>query len=270
MYGLGESERRLGEALKGVPRQDFVLSTKVGRVLDKAGGSISWAFDFSAAGVRRSLNESLERLGLDYVDVAFIHDPDGDVMFDSSSPGFYTQALEETLPALLETKSKGMIRAIGAGMNQWEMELELAQQGNFDCFLLAGRYTLLDQSALPHFLSYCSEHGISVIAGGPYNSGILAANPQTEGTYNYRAATPEVIERVRRTSEICARFSVPLKAAALQFMLAHPAIVSVIPGARSVDEADENYRMAEWRVPAELWPALKAARLIDVQSPVPS
>jgi D-threo-aldose 1-dehydrogenase len=270
MYGLGESERRYGQALGNVPRDRFVLSTKVGRVLVEDGPSVSWAFDFTRTGIQESLESSLERLSLEYVDIAFIHDPDGDVMFDPDSPEYYDQTITEALPALQELQAKGRIRAIGAGMNQWEMELRLAQHGGFDCFLLAGRYTLLDQSALSEFLSYCLEQGISVIAGGPYNSGILAAGPEPASTYNYRTATPEVLEKTRRIAAVCSRYDTPLKAAALQFILAHPAIVSVIPGARSVAEVEDNYRMAQWPIPPDLWSALKQADLIDTRAPVPA
>ena len=149
------------------------------------------------------------------------------------------------------------------------MELAFAREGSNDCFLLAGRYTLLDQTALPEFLPYCVEHRISVVAGGPYNSGILAVGPRSGATFNYRAAPPEMMDKAARIADICERHQVPLKAAALQFILAHPAIASVIPGARSVAEVEENARMVELEIPGELWAELKKAGLIAAEAPTP-
>ena len=262
MYGVGESEARYGEALRGVARERYVLSTKVGRVLRApAAGSAkaTWAFDFSAKGVRESFAASLERLGLERVDILFVHDPDD----------HYEQAVAEAFPVLVELRNAGRVRAIGAGMNQWQMELAFARQGHCDCFLLAGRYTLLDQTALPEFLPYCVERGIAVVAGGPYNSGILAVGARAGATFNYRAAVPEMMDKAARIGEVCARHGVPLKAAALQFILAHPAIVSVIPGARSIQEVEENVRMVEHPIPAALWADLKDRGLIAAAAPTP-
>jgi D-threo-aldose 1-dehydrogenase len=263
MYGVGQSEQRYGQALRGCDRASYVLSTKVGRVLHPAApGStqMAWAFDFSAEGVRRSFASSLERLGLDRVDVLFVHDPDD----------HFEQARAEAFPVMLELRAQERVRAIGAGMNQWQMELEFAREGHADCFLLAGRYTLLDQTALPEFLPYCVEHGIGVVAGGPYNSGILAVGPREGATFNYRAATPEMMEKARRIGELCARHEVPLRAAALQFILAHPAVVSVIPGARSTAEVEENVRLVERAIPAALWDELRDRGLIAAAAPTPA
>ncbi len=262
LYGVGESEKRYGQALRGQARGNYVLSTKVGRVLDPvAPGStqLQWSFDFSAQGVRRSFASSLERLGLEQVDILYIHDPDA----------HYQQALTEALPVLQELRAQGRVKAIGAGMNQWEMELQFARTGQCDCFLLAGRYTLLDQTALPEFLPYCAERHISVVAGGPYNSGILAVGPRAGATFNYRAASADMLDKARRIHEVCERYQVPLKAAALQFILAHPAIASVIPGARSVAEVEDNVRMVEFPIPPALWTALKQAGLIAAAAPTP-
>jgi D-threo-aldose 1-dehydrogenase len=263
MYGVGESERRYGQALRGVPRDSYVLSTKVGRVLRPgAPGSaeVPWAFDFSERGVRESFATSLDRLGLEGVDMLFVHDPDD----------HYQQAVDEALPVLVELRAQGLVRAIGAGMNQWQMELAFARAGHCDCFLLAGRYTLLDQSALPEFLPYCVEHGIAVVAGGPYNSGILAVGPRAGATFNYRAASPEMMDKAAGVAAVCDRHEVPMKAAALQFVLAHPAIVSVIPGARSLAEVEENARMVEFPIPAALWAELKDTGLIAAAAPTPA
>jgi len=262
MYGVGQSERRYGQALRGVARARYVLSTKVGRVLRPGapdGAGMTWAFDWSREGVRESFASSLERLGLPGVDILFVHDPDE----------HYQEALTQAFPVLMELRAQGLVRAIGAGMNQWQMELAFAREGHCDCFLLAGRYTLLDQSALPEFLPYCVEHQIGVVAGGPYNSGILAVGPRPGATFNYRAAPAEMMDKAARIGAICERAHVPLKAAALQFILAHPAIVSVIPGARSQDEVEENVRMVEFPIPAELWASLKQAGLIAADAPVP-
>ena len=260
MYGVGHSERRYGHALQGIPRDRYVLSTKVGRVLrPDAGGQTTWAFDFSREGARASFESSLERLGIERVDIVFVHDPDE----------HYQAALAGAFPVLRELRAGGRIRAIGAGMNQWQMELAFAREGYNDCFLLAGRYTLLDQTALPEFLPYCVEHHISVVAGGPYNSGILAVGPRAGATFNYRAAPPEMMDKAARIAQVCERHQVPLKAAALQFILAHPAIASVIPGARSVAEVEENARMVELAIPGELWAELKEAGLIVAEAPTP-
>lgn len=261
MYGVGQSEVRYGQALRGVARESYVLSTKVGRVLrpDEADSStLAWEFDFSRQGVLESFEASLERLGIERIDILYIHDPDD----------HYQQALTQALPVLYELRAQGRVSAIGAGMNQWEMELQFAKEGEVDCFLLAGRYTLLDQTALPTFLPYCVEHNISVVAGGPYNSGILAVGPREGATFNYRAASSEMMEKARRINDVCMRYEVPLKAAALQFILAHPAIASVIPGARSVAEVEENIRLVEYPVPADLWGELKHAGLIAEAAPV--
>jgi D-threo-aldose 1-dehydrogenase len=262
MYGVGASERRYGQALRGVARDRYVLSTKVGRVLrptEPGSSQLAWEFDFSTEGARSSFASSLERLGLERIDILFIHDPDD----------HYQQALTQALPVLMELRAQGQVRAIGAGMNQWQMELQFAQTGHCDCFLLAGRYTLLDQTALPEFLPYCVEHNISVVAGGPYNSGILAVGPREGATFNYRAAAPEMMDKARRINAVCERHQVPLKAAALQFILAHPAIASVIPGARAIAEVEENVKMVEFPIPVALWAELKQEGLIDAAAPTP-
>ena len=260
MYGNGESERRYREPLGRLDRSDFVVSTKVGRRLQAdAGGSEPWHFDFSREGALRSFESSLERLGLDHVDILLVHDPDDHA----------DQALREAFPALIELREQGVVGAIGAGMNQWELELRFARELPLDCFLLAGRYTLLEQGALPEFLPYCEANGISVVAGGPYNSGILASDLGEGASYNYRAAPAEMIDRARAIKAVCDHHDVPLKAAALQFILAHPAIAAVIPGAASVAEVEENARMVEAPIPRALWAELQDAGLLDPGAPIP-
>jgi D-threo-aldose 1-dehydrogenase len=190
---------------------------------------------------------------------------------DSQKPYRRGQELTQTLPVLMELRAQGLVKAIGAGMNQWEMELRFAKEGDFDGFPLAGRYTLLEQTALHEFLPYCVEKKISVIAGGPYNSGILAANHLTSAaTYNYRESPPAIIEKAQKIKAVCDRYHVPMRAAALQFILAHPAIVSVIPGARSVNELEENFELVTHPIPAAFWAELKAEKLIVAHAPTPS
>ena len=262
MYGIGESEKRFGKALNGVPRDSFALSTKVGRVLkpvEHGSAQLTWEFDFSRQGVFKSFEDSLERLGLESVDILYIHDPDN----------HYPQAITQAFPVLMELRARGLVKAIGAGMNQWQMELQFAKEGDFDCFLLAGRYTLLDQAGLAEFLPLCQQKNISVVAGGPYNSGILATDVQQDSTFNYVPAAPEVREKAVRIKEVCDRHEVSLKAAALQFILAHPAIASVIPGARSIEELDENARLIEAPIPGAMWAELKQKQLIEQDAPTP-
>ena len=272
LYGRGLSERRLSAVLPTLPRNSFVISTKVGRVLDPvppdrvgtlAGPGpqdVDGVFNFSRDGVLRSIDESLERLKLDRVDILLIHDPDN----------HYDQAFEEAYKTLADLRSQGVVTAIGAGMNQWEMEARFAREGNFDCFLLAGRYTLLDHTALAEFLPLCVEKKISVIIGGPYNSGILASDLSEGATFNYRPAVMELLDQARHCKAVCDRHQVPLKAAALQFVLAHPVVASAIPGAVSVEEAEENFRMAEYPIPTDLWSELRHEGLIPDNAPTPS
>ena len=177
--------------------------------------------------------------------------------------------MTEAYPALADLRSQGVIGAIGAGMNQWEMLADLAREGDFDCFLLAGRYTLLDTSSLSELLPLCSAQGVGVILGGPYNSGILASDLSSTATYDYMTAPPGILEQARSIKAVCDRHDVPLKAAALQFGLAHPAVVSTIPGARSIDEVAENLEMAALHIPNDLWTELRDEALIPREAPVP-
>jgi len=259
-YGLGLSERRLGDALRHRPRDEYVLSTKVGRLLEPAapGGQVGRdtegfaipasyvrRFDFSADGVRRSLEESLERLGLDRVDIALIHDPD-----DHGE-----QAFREAYPALERLRAEGTVRAIGAGMNQAAMLTRFVTDTDVDVVLVAGRYTLLDKSAGRELLPAALRRGVSVIAGGVFNSGVLAA-PGAGATYDYHAAPDELIARARKLAEVCAEFGVPLRAAAARFPLTHPAVASVLIGVRSAAEAGDALRLRAVDIPGALWEAL--------------
>jgi D-threo-aldose 1-dehydrogenase len=270
-YGHGRGEMRLGAFLRERPRDEFVLSTKVGRVLVPAAKDaiedhqykdvlpLNPLFDFSAEGILRSYESSLSRLGLERIDILHVHDPDD----------HYRAVVEGAFPALARLRDEGRIRAIGAGMNQWEMLYDFARTLDFDCFLLAGRYTLLDQSALPKLLPECEKRGISILLGGPYNSGVLAAGSRGSGHYNYEKPPPAILSKVARLEAVASRHGVPLKAAGLQFPLAHPAVASVIPGARTAAEVEENVRLFSHRIPSDFWSDLREEKLIPEEAPVP-
>jgi D-threo-aldose 1-dehydrogenase len=257
-YGLGLSERRLGDALRRRPRAEYVISTKVGRVLRPASPPYGLdpegfrvpadrvrEFDYSADGVRRSLADSLARLGLDRVDIALIHDPDdhGD------------QALREAYPALEELRAQGCVGAIGVGMNQTAMLTRFVADTDIDVVLVAGRYTLIDRSAADALLPAALDRGVSVIAGGVFNSGVLAA-PRPGATYDYQPAPGSLIGQARELERVCARFGVPLRAAAARFPLTHPAVASVLIGGRSAAELTDALSLRERALPAGLWDAL--------------
>ena len=261
-YGLGLSERRLGAALRHRPRDEYVISTKVGRLLEPAAsgpdGSVGSdsegfaiparfvrRFDFSADGVRRSLEASLDRLGLDRVDLVLIHDPDD----------FGEQAFREAYPALERLRAEGTVRAIGAGMNQTAMLTRFVTDTDVDAVLVAGRYTLLDRSAGQDLLPAAQRRGVSVIAGGVFNSGVLAA-PAAGATYDYQPAPGELIERAGRLARACERFGVPLRAAAARFPLTHPAVASVLIGVRSAAEVADALALRALDLPAGLWDSL--------------
>jgi D-threo-aldose 1-dehydrogenase len=260
-YGLGLSERRLGGALRGRPRGEYVVSTKVGRLLEPGDGpagrdpegfavpaSTVRRFDYSADGVRRSLEASLGRLGLDRVDIALIHDPD-----DHGE-----QALREAYPALEELRAEGTVRAIGVGMNQTALLTRFIADTDIDAVLVAGRYTLLDRSAERDLLPAALGRGVSVIAGGVFNSGVLA-DPAAGATYDYQPASDDLIGRARRLARECARFGVPLRAAAARFPHTHPAVASVLIGARSAAEVNDALRLRDVDIPPALWDCLAAA-----------
>jgi D-threo-aldose 1-dehydrogenase len=268
-YGNGLSERHLGRALAGKPRDSYVLATKVGRLLrvpDQAQEDAFYkgtpperpVFDFSYDGVMRSLEESLERLGVDRIDVLHIHDPDDH--YDAAVAGAYR--------ALDRLRADGVIGAVGAGMNQAEMLARFARDGVFDCFLLAGRYTLLEQDSLDDFMPLCEARGIGVIIGGVYNSGILA-NPNIGAKFNYQDADPALIVRAQALDAVCRRHDVPLKAAAIQFPTAHPAVASILTGARNPAELAENEALFRHPIPADLWAELRAEGLIAPAAPTP-
>jgi D-threo-aldose 1-dehydrogenase len=272
-YGLGLSERRLGAALAARPRGECVVSTKVGRwlePLDRARpvddegfdvpGTHRRVWDFSRDGVLRSLEGSLERLGLDRVDVVFLHDPDD----------YWQEAHDTAYPALEELRAQGVVSAIGAGMNQTAMLADFARHTDMDLLMLAGRYTLLDHSALDELLPVCERRGVGVVAAGVFNSGLLARErPADDAKYDYDDASPDRVLRARRVAGICERHGTTLPAAALAFPLAHPAVVSVCVGARSSEQIDRNIALCGAGVPATVWVELKAEGLLRVDAPVP-
>jgi D-threo-aldose 1-dehydrogenase len=273
-YGLGLSERRLGAALRERPREEFVISTKVGRLLvpdeagrarrDTEGFDVPAAYrrqwDFSRDGVLRSVEESLGRLRLDRVDVVFLHDPDE----------HWRQAVDEGYPALAELRDQGVVSAIGAGMNQTRMLAEFVRHTDMDLLLQAGRYTLADQSALDELLPLCADRGVGVIAAGALGAGLLARpRPGPFAKYNYVDAAPEVIARATRIADVCERHGTTLPAVALRFPLAHPAVISVAVGCRDAAEVRGNVATLDTRVPAELWEALRVQGLLRADAPVP-
>ncbi|MEE6259775.1 aldo/keto reductase [Plantactinospora sonchi] len=282
LYGNGLSERRAGRVLAGKPRDEFTLSTKVGRVLEPAptadggsapdGGGVAdqnstiWAeptgaepaWDFTADGVLRSYAESLDRLGLDRVDVLHVHDPDE----------HYAQAVAEALPTLAGLREQGRIGAVSVGMNQAEMLADFVRTGHLDSVLLAGRYTLLDQSGLAELLPSARQRGVSVIAAGVYNSGLLA-DPRPGATYDYTAAPAPLLARAQALAAVCARHDVPLRAAAVQFPLAHPAVATVLVGVRSAEEVADAVAMFGHEIPGQLWRDLRREGLLPEEVPLP-
>ena len=270
LYGLGESERRVGDVLRGAPPGTVTISTKVGRLLRESpgdgerlpagmwrtGSTLTPVFDFSADGVRRSLDESLERLELDRVDLVFLHDPDGHL----------DQAMSDAMPALVELRDEGVVRAIGAGTSDMGSLGRIVTEARPDCILLAGRYTLLEQSALAALLPLCVREGVAVVVGGAFNSGVLA-DPSPGARFDYVAAPEPLILRARRIAAVCEAHGVALPAAALQFPLRHPAVVSVLTGVRSVAELEANVRHFDAAIPDDLWVELEAAGLVPVGAP---
>ncbi len=259
LYGHGLSERRLGAALRGRPRGDYVLSTKVGRLLVATDGApppsiftdvgaLVPTFDFSRDGVWRSLEQSLERLGTDHVDVVFVHDPDE----------HEAEALQGAFPALVELRDQGVIAAIGAGMNQAGMLERLVERVDLDCVLLAGRYTLLDRSAALRLLPLCAERHVGVVLGGVFNSGVLA-DPSPGARFDYLDATDAVLTRAREMRRLCDGSGVALPAAALRFAMAHPAVTTVLVGARTADEVVDDVGYAEATIDSALWSTLEHA-----------
>ncbi len=282
-YGLGRSEARFGAAIQRFDRTAFTLSSKVGRLLeDCAPDEVTpeafvdvpqkrIVFDYSYDGVMRSHEASLARLGTDRIDILFVHDVDA---FSHGSNEAAQARVRELFDrggyrAMVELRDGGQVSAIGAGVNEWQVCERLLGLGDFDCFLLAGRYTLLEQDALESFLPLCVARDVGIILGGPYNSGILATGPVDGARYNYAPAAPAILERVRRIETVCAAHGVRLIEAALQFVTAHPAVRTVIPGAVSAAEVNANVALFSRPLPIALWSDLKQAGLLRPDAPTP-
>lgn len=283
MYGLGISERRFGEAFRRFGRDGVSLSTKVGRLLeDCAPDEVTptafvavphkrIVYDYSYDGVMRSHEASLERLGVEAVDILLVHDVDA---FTHGSREASDARVRELFDrggyrALEELRAAGRVRVIGAGVNEWQVCEKLLGLGDFDCFLLAGRYTLLEQEALESFLPLCVKRDVGIVLGGPYNSGILATGAIAGARYNYAPAPPGILDRVRRIEDVCADHGVRLIEAALQFVMGHPAVRTVIPGAVNAAEVAANVALFSRRIPDGLWADLKGAGLLRPDAPTP-
>ena len=277
LYGLGLSETRLNHFLRGKKRNEYVISTKVGRLLQPCAAesrtgigkffdcpSRKEVFDYSYDGVMRSFEASLERLGLDSVDILFVHDVDVFTHGSEAARDVHVKTLMAGgYKALLKLRDEKVIKAFGAGINEWQVAETLARAGDFDLFLLAGRYTLLEQEALNSFLPLCEERGIGIVLGGVYNSGILASGAVKGAMYDYDPAPKPILQRVAAIEAICKKHKVKLAEAALQFPLGHPSVVSVIPGATSAQQVAFNIKTVSKKIPKVLWQDLKAAGLMD-------
>lgn len=269
LYGFGLAERRVGGFLRQQKRDSFAISTKVGRLLRpeansaeddhyKGAPALRPQFDFSYDGVMRSVEESLVRLGLDRVDVLLVHDPDD----------HYDDAVSGAFRALQRLRADGTVKAIGSGMNQSEMLIRFAEAVPVDCFLLAGRYTLLDQGALDALFPVCAARNVGILLGGIYNSGILA-NPHPGAKFNYQDADAALVARALALDELCRKHGTELKAAALQFCMAHPAVTVAVLGARNAAEVADNIAMSERTMPQAFWQELRAKNLVDARAPLP-
>lgn len=281
MYGHGLSELRAGHSLRWKKRDEFILASKVGRVLKPAKRSqidfAPWSnaapntmnFDYSYDGTMRSFEDSLQRLALEHIDMLFIHDIDRFTRGDEQ-PEVFQQAMDGCWRALEKLRSEGVVKAIGVGVNEWQVCYEALKQRDFDCFLLAGRYTLLEQEALDEFLPLCVERGAAVLVGGGFNSGILATGAVPGAKYNYSLAPKPVMEKVAKIEEVCRAHGVPLPAAALQFVVAHPAIPSFCAGTRTVQQLEQNLAWFGYPIPDEFWQDLKKGGLLREDAPVPA
>ena len=278
-YGFGLSEQRIGRLLKKVDRDDYVISTKVGRLFEPCAPEdvnslffrntpqLRFYYDYSYDGVMRSYEESLGRLGVDRVDILYVHDV---CAFAHGGREGSERAIQDLLKqggwkALAELRDSGDVAAIGAGVNEWQPCARLLELADPDLFLLAGRYTLLEQEPIDFLFPQCAEKGAAIVVGGPYNSGVLAG----QSTYNYADIPREIAERVDAIGGLCKKHDVPMAAAALQFVLAHPLVMTVIPGGQNVTETEQNAAMAEVDIPAAFWEDLRESGLIHARAPTP-
>lgn len=279
LYGLGLSELRVGRILDRHQRNDYIISTKVGRLLepcekDQVNGmffvstpQVRFYYDYSYDGVMRSYEESLERLGMDRVDILYVHDVDA---FNHGGRQGSEDKIRELIDtggwrAVSELRDNGDVAAIGIGVNEWQPCARMLEVADPDLFLLAGRYTLLEQEPIETLFPQCADRGVGIVVGGPYNSGILAGLT----TYNYSEAPAEVVSRVRKLEKVCANYGVKMPAAALQFVLAHPLVVSVIPGGQNVKETEQNAALLDEIIPRAFWDELKNKKLLHTDAPTP-
>jgi len=282
LYGLGLSETRLNPFLRTKNRDDYVLSSKVGRLMrpcspDQRTGLGKWfevpqrreQYDYSYDGVMRSFEFSMERLGVSRIDILYVHDlciftHGSKAASDARIDEFFDQGGYE---AMIRLRDQGVVSAIGGGVNEWQVCQTLAERGDFDLFLLAGRYTLLEQEALDSFLPLCQTRGIGIVTGGPYNSGILATGAIPGAYFNYDPAPEHILERVRQIEAVCKAHDVSMLQAAFQFPLLHPTHISVVPGGQSVAQMDGNLKAASATIPGALWDDLKSKGLMREDAP---
>jgi D-threo-aldose 1-dehydrogenase len=277
-YGVGAAEMATGDALRDRPREEWVLSTKVGRLLRPRGDGdgatdrrlaplpFEAKYDYSYDGIMRSMEDSYQRLGLAKIDILFVHDI-GVYTHGAEANAAHMNVLRDSgYRALEELRRSGIVSAIGLGVNEKDVLIEVLGWGEWDAFLLAGRYTLLEQDPLDDLLPLCVTHGTSIVVGGPLNSGILAGRD----TWNYAAAPPDVVVRVNAIRAVCDAHKVPLTAAALQFPLAHPAVAAIIPGPRSAAEFEANVKLLATKIPSALWAELRDKQLLHPEAPTPS
>jgi D-threo-aldose 1-dehydrogenase len=281
LYGRGLAEHRCGTAIRRVPRQDIVVCTKVGRWMDPFHGPSNGSgfvggqphravVDYSYDGTMRSVEQSLLRLGTDRLDLLLIHDVDVWTHGADAIEDRFREAMTGAYVALDRLRGEGVVAGIGIGVNEAEMCVRFAQAGSFDTMLLAGRYSLLEQPALAHFLPLAHRQGIAVLLGGVFNSGILATGAIPGAKYNYQDAPPHILARVRDIERVCDAHGVALPTAALHFALGHPAVVSVVLGAQNPHEVERNVAALSSQVPSALWSDLKAQHLLDAEAPIPS
>lgn len=282
LYGHGLSELRLGQSLRWKPRDEFAVSSKVGRLLKPAPrrtvNSAPWVdaapfifhFNYSYDGAMRSLEDSLQRMAIERIDIAFIHDCDVFTHGEAQQKIYFKQAMDGAYKALLKMREQGVVKAIGFGVNEWQVCHEALKQGDFDGFLLAGRYTLLEQDSLDEFLPLCENRNAAIIIGGGLNSGILATGAVPGAKYNYAPAPAHIMEKVRKIEAVCAEYKVPLAAAALQFLLAHPVIASHVPGTRTVEQMEQNIAWVGHPIPPAFWQDLKRKGLLRPDAPTPT
>jgi D-threo-aldose 1-dehydrogenase len=280
-YGHGLSEHRMGEALRARPRADYTLSSKVGRLLTPSqtvpreqfcyvdGLPFVQHWDFSVDGTRRSVEDSLQRLGLSRLDIAYVHDMDAQT-HGADGDRVLRQVLDETLPTLVQLRREGLVGAIGLGVNDEQAVLQALRHADLDAVLIAGRYSLLDHAALPEMLPQCLARGVRVSLGGVFNSGLLATGARQAGaTFNYQPAAAQWLERTAQIEAVCERHHVPLRAAALQFPLAHAAVTELMLGARRQEEWDDGLAMLAHPIPDAFWDELQHEHLLPEQAPVP-